>query len=689
MDFSSYKAESKLGAPADRTSNVKISNPGAAALANEQAKTGAIFLNGLDRLRAEVQTGRVMQANNEYNKELLDLTNELRQNKEQDALDTVQQFDEREQKIRSRIQKKYGSFLYGEAGRKYDDMLIRDYNSRRQSMINYQIGEAEKFNDTVLKNGLNDVANLATSDYMNPDNVNGAMNKAAYLVAQRYEHYGEEKIKQMTRAAQGNLAAQVIDRAYANGDTGAAETFIEKYGSVMEPNVLTGYAKNVYASRMAMLQETTAKSLFARFGDDEEAAYRFINSEEFGGTGNVNNALAWYKDAEAQGKSLGKNQCTVGLNYALQAGGCKPINTWAPTAWEEAKNAGKTFTDQSRLRVGDIVYWNTSDIKGEASHVGMYVGNGKVCQSGDSGIRTIPLSEYTVVGFQHPEGRAATPEERKKLFTAYQQEKALRKRFETQARQQVTDAAEAEFFQMYKDGNADPSAYHAKAIEYAGDDPKLFKSIVSLGNSFASISGKVSGNKGNTKSDPLFESSMVKMMTAGGYSNADVLAYIDNPENMVSDADKAKTMKLIEQRNQGKGPFAYNWEGIKDKVMEGYQKKDKAYVWGNVHSKLIYDIDKYRREHANQDPARDEVVRMGLAALADSYSYTVPGTWLRESKEKVSSADLAAVGIMDIYRNPNGLNDIFLRDGRQRRITDAQLQRILAGEPVTMVVMEE
>lgn len=694
MDFSAYKAQSKLGTPADRTSNVRISNSGAEALAQQQAKAGAIFTNGLDRLRAEVQTGRIMQANNEYNKEMLDLTNELRQNKEQDALNTVEQFDEREQKIRSRIQKKYGSFLYGEAGRRYEDMLMRDYNSRRQSMINYQIGEAEKFNDTTLKNGLNDVLNLATADYTNPENVEGAMNKAAHLVAMRYEHYGEEKIKQMTRVAQGNMAQQVIDRAYANGDMDTAEAYIEKYGSYMDAATLTGYAKNVYQNRMEEMQEVTAKSLFAQFGDDMEAAYNHIFSDSFIGNGNSEASLNWFKDATAKGINMGVNTCTIGVNKALMAAGYKPINTWAPFAWAEEKAAGRTFTNEKQARPGDIVYWWTpgKDKNAEdVGHVGIYAGNGMVYQSGTHGVKPIGLHSngFQVTGFSRPQGRTASLAEKKKLWEAYQQEAGMRSRFEAQAKQQVTEAAEAEFFQMYKDGNVDPAAYRAKAIELAGNDPKLFRSLVSLGNSFASISGKTSGSKGNGKSDPLFQHSMVQMMTVGGYSNADVLEYIDNPENNVSDADKAKALKLIEQRTQGKGSFAYEWEGIKDEVMQNYKDKDKNYAWGNVHAKLLYEIDKYRRENGGRDPERDYVVRAGIAALTDSVSYNAPGTWSRTTRKKTSSAALASVGIMDLYENPNGLKDIILRDGRQRRITDSQLNRILNGEPLEQVIREE
>lgn len=690
MDFSGIQqTDTKLGVPADKTSNVRVSNPGADALAREQAKTGAIIQSGLDRLRAEVQTGRAMQANNEYNKELEDLTNELRQNKEQDALNTVDQFDEREQKIRSRIHKKYGSFLYGEAGRRYNEMMTRDYNTRRQAMINYQIGEAEKFNDTTLKNGLMDMTNLATDGYTDPESVEGAMEKAAHLVAMRYEHYGAEKIKQMTRVAQGQMAQQVIDRAYAVGDNDAAETYIEKYGRYMDPRVLTGYAKNVYQSRLANLQDMNARSLYAQFGDNIQAAYDHIFGENFSGNGNSDSAIAWFKEQSDKGANWGVNTCTKGVNAALMAGGYKPINTWAPTAWEEQKAAGRTFTDKSKLRNGDIVYWDSAG-DGDASHVGIYdAKSGKVYQSGTSGFQAISLGAYKLIGFSHPQGQVATPEEKKRLWAAYQQEMSLRKGFEAQAVKQATEDAEGEFFRMYRDGITDPALYRAKATELAGNDPKLFRSLITKSSNYASVAGKASGSKGNGKVDPLFEHSVVSMMTAGGYSNADILEYINNPENGVSDTDKVKALKLIEQRNRGEGPFKFDWNAIKSEVMQGYKEKNKEYVWSNVKAKLVYEIDKYRKLNGGKDPEMDYVAKVGAAALVDNKTYQVPGTWFGTNRKKVNDATLASVGIMDMYENSNGLMDIILRDGRQRRITGSQLNRILKGEPLEQVIREE
>lgn len=683
MDFSAYKAEAKLGAPADRTDNVRIYNPGADALAREQAKSGAIVLQGIDRLRAEVQTGRVMQANNEYNKELMDLTNELRQNKEQDALNTVEQFDEREQKIRNRIQKKYGSYLYGDAGRKYEEMLNRDYNTRRQGMINYQIGEAEKFNDTTLKNGLMDVTNLATADYMNPANVEGAMNKAAHLVALRYEHYGEEKIKQMTRAAYGQIAQQVIDRAYANGDNDAAETFIERYGRFMDPQALTGYVRNIYQSRMSEIQDVTAKSLYARFKDDEKAAYDFINSEQFGGNGNVDGAIKWYTDSEARGDSLGPNQCTVGLNKALVAGGYKPIHTWAPTAWAEEKEAGRTFTDESRLRRGDIVYWETTG-EGVASHVGMYAGNGKVCQSGDSGIRTIPLHEYKIIGFSRPQGKAATPEERKKLWNAYLQEKSMRERWESQAASEMVDETQNRIleYELQHGGDIDEVTL-CRIIDTGSMDengivnPVAAKKLRGYKNSIL-IRKQKEAQKAIAENG-VDARDIQTMLARGDFSSKE--SAVNFVLRKIGKADKRNAaLKEIDDWEQNKGFFKTDWTGIKGLVEKEnpvgrVDSKTFDFMYANALEATNEDIKKYRNDHDGDQPPREVIKNFVINNMAKN---------IRIGNADYSRAEIKGYGV-DYLGKQDGMHVVRYK-GTNYYATDAEMIRIRDGEnPISVL----
>lgn len=637
-------------------------------------------------------------ANNEYTQRLNDVLYNDKdgllhtQMKGADGITSV--FEEKEKQIREEIAKKY-KFNFNAGRQEFDNMAQRTYGQRMTNVQNHMYAESKKYRDVTFSNAIDNQARFAADNYADAAMVEDAMAGALANVDNYYAGQGTEVVEQQRRRIAGQIAQQVINRAYANGDINAAETFIEKYGKAMDPATLTGYAKNLYQSRLVNLQEVTAKGLFAQFGDNMEAAYNHIFSDSFTGNGNNESALSWFKKATADGVNMGTNTCTIGVNKALMAGGFKPIPTWAPTAWKELKDAGRTFTDVTKARTGDIVFWwkpGSDKDADDTSHVGIYdAQTGMVYQSGTSGVKPIKLNTYSITGFARPQGQAASPEEKKKLWAAYQQEVSLRKGFERQSINNVTETVEAEFFQMYKDGITDPAAYRAKVIEYAGNNPKLFRSLTTVANSFATAAGKASGSSGtgSGKSDPLFEHTMVNMMTTSGYSNEDVLEYINDPDNNVRDADKAKTLKLIEQRNAGEGPFKYNWNAIKSEVMQGYHDKNKEYVWNNVKAKLIYELDKYRRQNNGKDPETDYMARVGAAALLDNATYTVPGTWFGTSTKKVSDATLASVGIMEMHENPNGLKDIILRDGRQRRITDAQLDRILNGEPLEMVIREE
>lgn len=578
MDFSSYKADSKLGLPANRTSNVRVSNPGADALAREQAKTGAIVLQGIDRLRAEVQTGRVMQANNEYNKEMMDLTNELRQNKEQDALNTVEQFDEREQKIRSRIQKKYGSYLYGEAGRKYNDMLTRDYNTRRQSMINYQIGEAEKFNDTVLKNGLTDVTNLATSDYMNPENVDGAMNKAAYLVAQRYEHYGEEKIKQMTRAAQGSMAEILMATAISKNDMTGAEAILNRYGAFVSPDKILKYTRAIQQYKKDNYAVAKTQNLYAKYGKNMRGAFAEIEKSGdvvFPVSGSIaDQAMAaaayveqktgipaaiiygqWVHETAYQGKAFNSPLARENLNL----GGLTQVE---PNGEENRQRDGGTNYYKMYKSVREFAedYVN--------SFLNRYDFTGVTIKTPEDWARFLKKQGYyTGYGDSEEEkiaGYAAGIASGMKLFNpgavkivgndpvSIQKQKEdylarinLENRIEAAEKDAAFDGALQEFYTV--GSAADPQVI---ARKYGGTNVILTQTI-------ADRLSKMKYGDGKTDRGPVAMDSIATMLMQDETFNSktDLVAYMQN--NRFSNKEIEKAMKWFDQRKAGEGIFAY------------------------------------------------------------------------------------------------------------------------------------
>ena len=673
--------------------NVKLNNINGQVHAYDTGQAGAMQGRSLQGLGAaisfageQIDSVNVQAASNEYTKRLNDLLynpdNGLMNTKMQGADGISAKFEQEEQKIRQEVGKQYR--FYSPKGTMAFDRLTNNSAAQRYEMVRrHQTQQYEAYKDVTYNNAYELNMQTAADNYTMPQVVDDNMKEAIMSVRARYNGQGDEVIRAAERKAVSGIAQQVISRAYAQGDIDSAETYIEKYGRYMDPKTLTGYAKNVYATRMSTMQEVTAKSLLSRFGDNMEAAYNYINSAEFGGNGNADSSVAWFKDMSDKGAGWGVNTCTKGVNAALMAGGYKPINTWAPTAWEEQKAAGRTFTDRSQLRNGDIVYWDSAG-DNDASHVGIYdAKTGKVYQSGTSGFKPISLDAYKLIGFSHPQGKAATPEERKRLYAAYRQELALNKQFELQRERKAMEDTENEFFEMYRNGITDPEAYRMAAAQRAGDDPKLFRKTLIAANSYARLAGGASGSGsgngsggGSSKSDQLLEYKLTNMLNSGVTPTA-VMDFMDNPENKFNAKDKAKALDVLEKYNKGKGQFAYEWEGIKDVVMADYKQKDKNYAWGNVQQKLIYDINAYRAQHGGQDPDRATVAEWGRQALVEGISYQVPGRVFGTNTVTTNEAAAAAHGIMRVTSNPAGGKNVVLRDGRSINITDAQFARII------------
>lgn len=673
--------------------NVKMNNINGQVQAYDTGQAGAMQGRTLQGLGAaisfageQIDSVNVQAASNEYTKRLNDLLynqdNGLMNTKMQGADGIAAKFEEEEKKIRQEVGKQYRFF--SPKGTMVFDRLTNNSAAQRYELVRkHQTQQFEAYKDVTFNNAIELNTVTAADNYTDAGIVDDNIREAILSTRSRLNGQGEEVIRASERKVVSGIAQQVIARAYAQGNIDSAETYIEKYGRYMDPKTLTGYAKNVYATRMSTMQEVTAKSLLSRFGDNMEAAYNYINSAEFGGNGNADSSVAWFKDMSDKGEGWGVNTCTKGVNAALMAGGYKPINTWAPTAWEEQKAAGRTFTDRSQLRNGDIVYWDSAG-DNDASHVGIYdAKTGKVYQSGTSGFKPISLDAYKLIGFSHPQGKAATPEERKKLFAAYRQELALNKQFELQREQKAMEDTENEFFEMYRNGITDPEAYRMAAAQHAGDDPKLFRKTLIAANSYARLAGGASGSSsgsgsgsGSSKTDPLLEYKLTNMLNNGVTPTA-VMDFMDNPENNFTAKDKAKALDVLEKRVQGKGQFAYEWEGIKDVVMADYKQKDKNYAWGNVQQRLIYDINAYRAQHGGQDPDRATVAEWGRQALVDGISYQVPGRVFGTNTVTTNEAAAAAHGIMRVTSNPAGGKNVVLRDGRSVNITDAQFARIM------------
>lgn len=605
-NFEAYKENGQLGAPASQLTRVTYDNSGAQALAAQGARSAQGLSNLALAFERQHRTAKIMAADNEYNRLTGDLKQEIYQDKEGLAENALQRFEEGERKIRNQIAKKYGRILtYGDEGRNYQDILNRDYNNHRSQVAQFQINELEKNADTQLGNSLQDTLNDAMAGYQNQGTVDGMMNRAIAMVELRYQNYGTDRIKQKVRAVMGGMAQAVINKAYADGSDDLAETYIEKYGRVLDPNVLTNFAKKIYDSRMALLEEDTGAALFAQFGDDGEAAYNHIFSPDFHGAGKSEDSITWMKGMSDKKESWGVNTCTKGVNAALQAGGFKPISVWAPTAWKEEK----TFTDKSQLRGGDIVYWE-SDGGGEPNHVGIYdPKTGMVYQSGSSGFAPIPLNTYKLWGFSHPQGQAATTEERKKMWNAYLERRSLVEKIQADRQKKIKQQAAAiednavqQLYKMQQDGVPLADA-EAQIKQMVGMNYEMGKKLRTAANYFWGEDGKPASQ--STVAD------VTNMLADGKFRSRE--EYLDMAKNKGFSADQMRqAYKTYSQYEAGEGQFGYDLnEGIKQQVVGDVKESSaKQQAWEGVKPLLRVWIQDQLTANKRK-PAVYEIVEKG------------------------------------------------------------------------------
>lgn len=671
--------DAKIAVPHNIGAAAELAGQGINALGKGVGAVNAVLF----KQAADADKTTATAANNEYTQRLNDVLYNDKdgllhtQMKGADGITSV--FEEKEKQIREEIAKKY-KFNFNAGRQEFDNMAGRTYAQRMTNVQNHMYAESKKYRDVTFSNAIDNQARFAADNYADAAMVEDAMAGALANVDNYFAGQGEEVVEQQRRRIAGQIAQQVINRAYANGDINAAETFIEKYGKDMDPATLTGYAKNVYQSRLANLQEVTAKGLFAQFGDNIEAAYNHIFSDSFTGNGNNESALGWFKKATADGVSMGTNTCTIGVNKALMAGGFKPIPTWAPTAWKELKDAGRTFTDVTKARTGDIVFWwkpGSDKDADDTSHVGIYdAQTGMVYQSGTSGVKPIKLNTYSITGFARPQGQAASPEDKKKLWAAYQQEVSLRKGFEKQALQRKKEAMDDAMFDLSESGETNSGAYEAIIAQYAGGDPEAARIGRRLMKGYVSVSGKANGTGSNAKSIPGFKDSVTDMLLAGTPPTK-ILEWVGSDDN-IGAKDAAVAKELVRQHAQGKGDFQYEWQDVKAKIMESYKDKDKEYAWSGVKNVLYDKIAQYREENGRKDPTEEWVVNMGTAILTDPIKYK-KARWYGSATNEVKGWQLGNKGIVEWYDDPRGGKVIVVKDGHLKKpihISDEQFAHI-------------
>lgn len=674
--------------------NVKLNNINGEVKAYDTGTAGAMMGRSLQGLAGainfageQIDAVNVQAASNEYTKRLNDLMynqeNGLMNTKYQGADGITAKFEEEEKKIRQEVGKQFR--FYSPKGTMVFDRLTNNSATQRYELVRkHQTQQFEAYKDVTFNNAIEQNTMMAADNYSMPDVVSNSINEAVMSTRVRLNGQGEEVIKAAERKVVGQIAQQVINRAYANGNDDMAGTYIEKYGKFMNPAEVTQYSKAVHQRMVTNITRNTAESLVAKYGNNPAMLYNAIYKENAGGTGyDGEAAVEWMKKQASDGANWGVNTCTKGVNAAIMSGGAMPGNLWAPTNWEEAKKSGIAFTDRSQLRSGDIVYWwkpGEDKDADDTSHVGIYdAKTGKVYQSGTSGFSPIDLDKYSVTGFARPQGTGMTLEQKDALYASCMRQISQQKAVKNAINDQTFNTLEKQLMNLADSGNTDFAVYTSAVDMVAGADPDMRRK----GYQAASYWCKYVTDK--TAPKPLGPAEMdtvTQMIRNTDYfdSEADLVTFMQSKNFSIDQINSAK--KLRQQKQTGDGIFKYPQlnDFIADAVKnDGPQKSKERSIL--LRQYAIDYINSFRAEN-KRDPNYDELSQALSKKIVDSkivyegMGEKVTFSPLDMTRKNVSSAR----PLFDKDGKNTGMIRVKYRDGNTADVPIAQFRQEMGLE---------
>ena len=239
MNFSPYQSRGQLAAPNQNYTDplrVSYNNRGEQALARANTEMVGVFVKGLQDMKDQYDSGKVMEANNEYNRLMTEGSAELMQRKQENALNVVDDYDKLHVKTMEKVRKKYGQFInYGKAGQAFNIYTERDNNTRRANMLKYQMAETDAYHETQFNNQLAECQNTAAQGGYSDLSIEAGMNRADGFIEERYAPYGKEMIEQQKRIFKGQIVGNALQLAVNMGDYAKMNAICDKYGKYIDP----------------------------------------------------------------------------------------------------------------------------------------------------------------------------------------------------------------------------------------------------------------------------------------------------------------------------------------------------------------------------------------------------------------------------------------------------------------------
>lgn len=574
-----------------------------------------------------------------------------------------------------------------------DHLMYQSAQQGFQTVDQYEQKQKEAVTDLRYDNNIQNSCEFVQKNWNNPQALQDEIIRTQLLTSAIYGKRGAEFIESKSRANIGQVVASAVGASITNEDYGTMRNIMDKYGSYLTANQRAAFEKVAYDKESSAFERNTAKDLYAKYGDDEEAVRKAVEGMKgFSGGGNeFDNLVAAIGGQESGGNYNAKNGRT-GASGKYQI---MPDN-WPSWSREAGLPAGAEMTPENQEIVARFKlkqYYDKYGARGAA--IAWYGGEGALKYSADAMNRKQgngdepSINEYADsvlarMGTGHST-RSMSQDEQDRIMKQYRTIKADHDRIETYKKNKLFEGIKNELFSMFNNGTSYSEAM-AWATNQAGSDPDKY---VTYRNAVTAIYGPQgrSGSSGsgsgssNGKLDDDAIGVLEDMLQEGKFASIDqFLAYAANKG--ASSAQRGKLEKIYKNWYSGTGEFAFDMEGLVQQVAGKnadalYKKKIQNYgrQW----------VRAYRTKNHGMNPGETEL----LEALRNCVTTKVYGSYVTEKHSfwfdstediKASDADLIARGIASVNKTGDDWYDVKWLDGTSGKINGAYLAKLLKGD---------
>lgn len=573
-----------------------------------------------------------------------------------------------------------------------DHLMYQSAQQGFQTVDQYEQKQKEAVTDLRYDNNIQNSCEFVQKNWNNPQALQDEIIRTQLLTSAIYGKRGAEFIESKSRANIGQVVASAVGASITNEDYSTMRNIMDKYGSYLTANQRAAFEKVAYDKESSAFERNTAKDLYAKYGDNEEAVRKDLEGMKgFSEGGNeFDNLVAAIGGQESGGNYNAKNGRTgASGKYQIMPG------NWPSWSQEAGLPAGAEMTPENQEIVARFKlkqYYDKYGARGAA--IAWYGGEGALNYSADAlnrkqgngdepSINEYADSVLARMGTGHSTHNMSQ-DEQDRIMKQYRIIKADHDRIETYKKNKLFEGIKNEIFAMFNNGTSYSDAM-AWATNQAGSDPDKY---VTYRNAVTAIYGPQgrSGSSGSGGREAIAKlgsdgkEAVISMLEAGRFkSKAEFLAFARS--HGATNSDMNSLDKSYDNWLSGAGEYAYDWDGLCKYVM-GSSSNDKVKQGLKIYGKQW--VRTYRAEHNGMNPDESVLVdAMKQAITTRTFgSYVTKPSFLWDSTKTFSGNDalLAKAGIARAEKIADDWYHVTYFDGSDGNVNGGYLDEVMNGD---------